>query len=156
MEQRNLENIDPNKPPKPKVLPYDLDAFKADYLTFKERKTKAEELAVAYMTVYTPEERMVPGFEAPMNSSERVKEGVDCDEVFPRIVLGNGATLRKTDYLKSIRITHILNAAESRGVNVGSDYFGPAFGYMGLKVEDTPQTQICRYVSKVRMILALT
>ena len=60
------------------------------------------------------------------------------------ILRRNGATLRKIDYLKSIGITHILNAAESRGVNVGSEYFGPDFEYMGLKVEDTPQTQICK------------
>ena len=28
--------------------------------------------------------------------------GVDCDEVFPGIVLGNGATVKKKDYLKKI------------------------------------------------------
>ena len=75
---------------KKKVFAYDLDAFGSDYLSLKERKSRAEELAVRYMTVYTPEERMVPGFveQGPMNSSERLKEGVDCDEVFPRIILG--------------------------------------------------------------------
>ena len=26
--------------------------------------------------------------------------GVDCDEVFPGIILGNGATVKKRDYLK--------------------------------------------------------
>ena len=41
-------------------------------------------------------------------------------------------------------MSHILNAAEFRGVNVGEDYFGSGFQYMGLRVEDTPQTQICR------------
>ena len=28
--------------------------------------------------------------------------GVDCDEVFPGIILGNGATVKKKDYLKKI------------------------------------------------------
>ena len=63
-------------------------------------------------------------------------------------MLGNGATVRKKEYLQSIGVTHILNAAEFRGVNVGEDYFGSGFQYMGLRVEDTPQTQICRSESK--------
>ena len=74
-----------------------------------------------------------------------VRHGIDCDEVFPGIVLGNGATVRKKEYLKSIGVSHVLNAAEFRGVNVGEDYFGPGFSYKGLRVEDTPQTQICRW-----------
>ena len=28
--------------------------------------------------------------------------GVDCDEVYPGIVLGNGATVKKKEYLKKI------------------------------------------------------
>ena len=68
--------------------------------------------------------------------------------MFPGIVLGNGATVRKKEYLQSIGVTHILNAAEFRGVNVGEDYFGSGFQYMGLRVEDTPQTQICRSESE--------
>ena len=72
------------------------------------------------------------------------RHGIDCDEVFPGIVLGNGATVKKKDYLKSIGVSHVLNAAEFRGVNVGEDYFGSTFQYKGLRVEDTPQTQICR------------
>ena len=39
-------------------------------------------------------------------------------------------------YLKEIGITYILNAAESRGVNVGKEYFGDDYQYMGLKIED--------------------
>ena len=60
-------------------------------------------------------------------------------------MLGNGATVKKKDYLKSIGVSHVLNAAEFRGVNVGEDFFGSSgFEYKGLRVEDTPQTQICR------------
>lgn len=72
-----------------------------------------------------------------------LRHGIDCDEVFPGIYLGNGATVKKKDYLSRIGISHVLNAAEFRGVNVGSDYFS-SFKYKGLRVEDTPQTQICR------------
>ena len=62
-------------------------------------------------------------------------------------MLGNGATLRKKEYLRRIGVTHILNAAEFRGVNLGKDYFDGEFHYMGVRIEDTPQTQICRYIS---------
>ena len=72
--------------------------------------------------------------------------------MFPGIVLGNGATVRKKEYLQSIGVTHILNAAEFRGVNVGEDYFGSGFQYMGLRVEDTPQTQICRSEKKIKSV----
>ena len=64
--------------------------------------------------------------------------------MFPGIFLGNGATVKKKEYLKSIGVSHVLNAAEFRGVNVAEDYFGSTFEYKGLRVEDTPQTQICR------------
>ena len=51
--------------------------------------------------------------------------------------------MKKKDYLQRIGISHVLNAAEFRGVNVGEDFFS-SFKYKGLRVEDTPQTQICR------------
>ena len=63
------------------------------------------------------------------------------------IIHGNGATLKRKEYLRKIGITHILNAAEYRGVNIGQDYFnklGDKFQYLGIRIEDTPQTQICR------------
>ena len=78
------------------------------------------------------------------NNHFHFRHGIDCDEVFPGIYLGNGATVKKKEYLKSIGVSHVLNAAEFRGVNVGEDFFGSNFEYKGLRVEDTPQTQICR------------
>ena len=111
-----------------------------------------------YLEVITPEEREVPGFEGKLAKWDRhrweaetqseadyvsVRHGIDCDEVFPGIFLGNGATVKKRDYLQKIGISHVLNAAEFRGVNVGEDFFS-SFKYKGLRVEDTPQTQICR------------
>ena len=82
-----------------------------------------------------------------MKETKCMLKGIDCDEVFPGIVLGNGATVKKKDYLRQIGISHVLNAAESRGVNVNKEYFqkdSPGMEYMGLRVEDTPQTQICK------------
>lgn len=42
----------------------------------------------------------------------------------------------------------MLNAAEFRGVNVGTEYIGGDFHYMGVRIEDTPQTQIGRFDSE--------
>lgn len=125
----------------------DLDNCKASVLSLKDRKRVADKL-LAYLNLGPPEYRITPGYSEPLTSNERLKEGVDCDEVFPGVVLGNGGTVKKKAFLKKIGITHILNAAEFRGVNVGRDYFnkpGDNFQYMGIRIEDTPQTQICRY-----------
>ncbi len=32
-----------------------------------------------------------------------------------------------------------------RGVNVGEEFYSNDFSYKGIRVEDTPQTQICRW-----------
>jgi hypothetical protein len=38
--------------------------------------------------------------------------GVDCDEVYPRIFVGDQATARNIAFLKKYGITHVLNTAE--------------------------------------------
>ena len=146
LHQNFGEGKAPLAPPTEKVvLKYDFenDCAGRPSLTLQERKRKAEILN-GYLLVSTPDVRPVPGFSAVLSQHERVREGVDCDEVFSRIVLGNGATLRKKEYLRRIGVTHILNAAEFRGVNLGKDYFDGEFHYLGVRIEDTPQTQICR------------
>ena len=145
LHQNFGEGKAPLAPTEKVVLKYDFenDCAGRPSLTLQERKRKAEILN-GYLLVSTPDVRPVPGFSAVLSQHERVREGVDCDEVFPRIVLGNGATLRKKEYLRRIGVTHILNAAEFRGVNLGKDYFDGEFHYLGVRIEDTPQTQICR------------
>ncbi|TRY67351.1 hypothetical protein TCAL_12462 [Tigriopus californicus] len=126
---------------------YTLDCDHIPIQTLKQRQDQADQLLV-YLRVQPPDSREVPGYEYYLNQAERAREGVDCDEIFPGIILGNGATLKRVDYLKKIGITHILNAAEFRGVNINNDFFqksGDQFDYMGIRIEDTPQTQICRH-----------
>lgn len=126
---------------------YDLNCPHTPKLSMKQRKHNSEALG-EYLFVQPPDFRETPGYPKDMTHAERTKEGVDCDEVFPGLVLGNGATLKNKEYLKRIGISHVLNAAEFRGVNVDAAYFqkdGDEFEYKGIRVEDTPQTQICRY-----------
>ena len=125
---------------------YDLTSPDIPTLTLKQRKAEADRL-LEYLLIIPEEARPMPGFEKSMTGAERVREGIDCDQVFENIILGNGTTLKRKDYLQRIGVTHVLNAAEFRGVNVGKEYFcqkGDDFRYMGLRIEDTPQTQICR------------
>ena len=125
-------------------LDIDLENITCNSMSFKERKERSERVMSGYLMIDTPGIRSVPGYPSPLSHGERLRHGVDCDEVFPNIILGNGATLRKKEYLRRIGIGYILNAAESRGVNVGKEYFGDEFEYMGIRIEDTPQTQINR------------
>ena len=120
------------------------ESFPGQILTLRERNSRCDHLS-QYLIISPPDIRSVPGFEHPLSNFQRIQESVDCDEVFPGIVLGNGATLKRKEYLRKIGITHILNAAENKGVNIDKHFFDGAFHYMGLKIEDTPQTQICRY-----------
>ena len=122
----------------------DLESITCNSMSFKDRKERSERVMSGYLMIDTPGIRSVPGYPSPLSHGERLRHGIDCDEVFPNIILGNGATLRKKEYLRRIGIGYILNAAESRGVNVGKEYFGDEFEYMGIRIEDTPQTQINR------------
>ncbi|XP_040580522.1 uncharacterized protein [Lepeophtheirus salmonis] len=117
-------------------------------MTLKERKMYAQELQT-YLYTHPPEDLTPPGCEDSLVINRKII-GVDCDEVYPRIILGNGATLKNIEYLKRIGITHVLNAAEFRGVNLNNTYFeNSEITYKGLRVEDTPQTQICKHFSDV-------
>ena len=113
-------------------------------MTFKERNARCNFLS-QYLEISPPDIRPVSGFETSLSYFQRVQNGVDCDEVYENLILGNAATVKKKDYLRKIGVTHVLNAAEHRGVNVDRSYFGDEFQYKGLRIEDTPQTQICRF-----------
>jgi len=157
-KSKRKTKVNNNSPPPNKKrevtegLRYDVAFISPPIRTSKQRKEAAQEVA-KYLSVYTPEEREMPGFEGKLAKWDRHRHGVDCDEVYPGIILGNGATVKKKEYLTSIGISHILNAAEFRGVNVGEDFYSSTFKYFGLRVEDTPQTQICRHFMEVAQFL---
>ncbi len=127
---------------------FDLECSDVVPLSLKQRREAVQQLS-AYLETAPAEARPLPGFDdGVMSAADRVREGVDCDEVVAGVLVGSGATVKRKDYLRRIGVTHVLNAAEFRGVNVAEEYFakpGDRFKYLGLKIEDTPQTQICRY-----------
>merc|ERR1712223_1091905 len=81
------------------------------------------------------------GEHAKVSSYSDAFPGVDADEVFPGIIIGNGTSATSPSFLQDRKITHVLNAAE------GSKALGIKF--LGLKLPDTPQSNIGRYFPMV-------
>ncbi|CRK87187.1 CLUMA_CG000992, isoform C [Clunio marinus] len=75
---------------------------------------------------------------------------VDCDEVYPRIYIGDAASAKNKQYLRLMGITHVLNTAEGSRfgqVDTGHGYYRdmPSLRYMGFPLIDQPSTDISRY-----------
>jgi protein-tyrosine phosphatase len=72
------------------------------------------------------------------------------DEVYPGIFVGDRHAAQKTDFLKRVGITHILNAAEGtrvRTVNTGKDYYTSSnIEYLGLELLDNETEVISQYL----------
>ncbi len=66
----------------------------------------------------TREHRAMPGFRDASTWEERRDLNIDCDKVYPGVLLANGDTIRNVDYLRRVGVTHVLNTAE-RHVQVG-------------------------------------
>ncbi|XP_054711195.1 dual specificity protein phosphatase 3-like [Uloborus diversus] len=75
--------------------------------------------------------------------------GVDCDEVYPGIFVGDEGSARKKEFLRAVGITHVLNTAEGTSfgqVNTGLDYYSDSgIKYLGLDLIDAPRTRIIDY-----------
>jgi len=77
------------------------------------------------------------------------KRVVDMTEILPNLFIGDGGAAKNTFYLKKIRMTHVLNAAEGSGpgyVDTDPDFYR-VFGikYKGLKLQDAVHTNIAMY-----------
>ena len=81
------------------------------------------------------------------------KRVVDMTEVLPNLFIGDEGAAKNAFYLKKIRVTHVLNAAQGSGhgfVETDENFY-KSFGikYKGLKLADTVQTNISMYFTKV-------
>uniref|UniRef100_A0A336LBD3 Dual specificity protein phosphatase n=1 Tax=Culicoides sonorensis TaxID=179676 RepID=A0A336LBD3_CULSO len=90
--------------------------------------------------------RPLPGFRRSDNS----QFDVDCDEVYPRLYIGDANSAKNKQYLKMMGITHVLNTAEGTRlgqVDTGHAYYRdmPTVRYMGFPLVDQPSTDISRY-----------
>ncbi|KAF4524090.1 hypothetical protein B566_EDAN007673 [Ephemera danica] len=93
----------------------------------------------------------LPGYQKTVRGhyEDRRAAGLDCDEVYPNIFIGDAGTARNKQYLQRIGITHVLNCAEGGKVgqvNTGATYYeGCPIKYLGLKLADLPVANIKKY-----------
>jgi len=91
------------------------------------------------------ETRFMPGVGKAKTYSERLRMGVDCDEVYPGIIIGTGETAKNLKYLLDIGVTHLLNTAEN-DVNVNPKrYTKEGISYKGFRCPDLPQADIAQF-----------
>ena len=107
-----------------------------------------DELIDSIIHTRTAENRVMPGMVSTTDWNERRAIRIDCDRVYPGVILGNGDTIKNVDYLRGIGVTHVLNTAE-RHVPVNPDKY-PLNGisYYGFHVDDHPSANISRYFAR--------
>ncbi len=71
-----------------------------------------DELIDSILHTRTREHRAMPGFRQASSWEERRDLNIDCDKVYPGVLLANGDTIKNVDYLKRVGVTHVLNTAE--------------------------------------------
>ena len=86
--------------------------------------------------------------------------GVDCDEVYPDLFIGDEASARNIKFLNKMGITHVLNTAEGvwtdcSFVNLTNDYYnGSGISYQGLQLWDHTCVRILPYLGCANEFIA--
>lgn len=92
-----------------------------------------------------PSVRMMPGVPRKMDHSARMKKRIDCDEVFPGIILGSSDTVKNLEYLLDLGVTHVLNTAEQDVKIDPSKFTKQGISYKGFVCKDLPNSDITQY-----------
>ncbi|XP_045382631.1 dual specificity protein phosphatase 3 isoform X3 [Lemur catta] len=75
-----------------------------------------------------------------------------CNEVTPRIYVGNASVAQDIPKLQKLGITHVLNAAEGRSfmhVNTNANFYKDAgITYLGIKANDTQEFNLSAYFER--------
>ncbi|XP_003465733.3 dual specificity protein phosphatase 3 [Cavia porcellus] len=75
-----------------------------------------------------------------------------CNEVAPRIYVGNASVAQDIAALKKLGITHVLNAAEGRSfmhVNTNANFYQDSgITYLGIKANDTQEFNLSAYFER--------
>ena len=92
-----------------------------------------------------PQRRMMPGVPVYKDYSQRLRCGMDCDEVFPGIIIGDGPTAKNMAYLNKLGVTHVLNAAESDVTLNPRKLSKAGIAYLGFRLPDLPHADIAQH-----------
>ncbi|XP_069681450.1 dual specificity protein phosphatase 3 [Periplaneta americana] len=121
------------------------DKFSTSFLNNGDETTVKDLIHALYTTrtIHRP----LPGFESHSDDLlARISAGVDCDEVYPQIYIGDARSAEDKAYLKKIGITHVLNTAEGNRfgmVNTNKVYYRDTnIKYLGIQLIDLPMTNI--------------
>nr|XP_012299534.1 dual specificity protein phosphatase 3 [Aotus nancymaae] len=75
-----------------------------------------------------------------------------CNEVTPRIYVGNASVAQDIPKLQKLGITHVLNAAEGRSfmhVNTNANFYKDSgITYLGIKANDTQEFNLSAYFER--------
>ncbi|CAN8000401.1 dual specificity protein phosphatase 3 [Ixodes scapularis] len=84
--------------------------------------------------------------------TDRYSYGIDCDEVYPSIFVGDEGAAKNKDYLRGLGVTHVINTAEGQKfgqVDTGQAFYAShGIHYLGLKLIDIPQEDISAHFDK--------
>jgi len=92
-----------------------------------------------------PAARFMPGVPRKLDFEGRVKKRIDCDEVFPGIIIGNCDTTKNLDYLLDLGVTHVLNTAEGDIRIDTRKYPKQGITYKGFVCKDLPNSDISQF-----------
>jgi len=117
------------------------------YLKHPEFKKKLWEVDDAVFNTPVDRNRAIPKDNVFVH--KRYDHGIDCDEVFPNILVGNEAAAKNKLYLKNIGVTHVLNCAQGERqfmqVPTNENYYRDVnIKFKGLQLVDTWNEDISR------------
>ncbi|XP_015586239.1 dual specificity protein phosphatase 3 isoform X2 [Cephus cinctus] len=122
-----------------------------DFLKFLEDgETNHEELYAVLLNTKT-DFKPIPGIDLDRDETEyyQLQQTLDCNLVYPGIFVGDEGAARSKWYLKTIGITHVLNAAEGKHfgyVHTNEKYYEDTnIKYLGLPLADVPSVDISKY-----------
>ncbi|XP_038609696.1 dual specificity protein phosphatase 3 [Tachyglossus aculeatus] len=81
-----------------------------------------------------------------------------CNEVAPRLFVGDASAARDIPGLRRLGITHVLNAAEGKSfmhVDTGAQFYaGTDIAYLGLRASDSPDFNLAAYFGRAADFIA--
>ncbi|XP_054277743.1 dual specificity protein phosphatase 3 isoform X2 [Macrosteles quadrilineatus] len=117
----------------------------------KEEEVGLKELTqVLYntRTIYNP----LPGYDKNVYH-ERYQIGLDCDEVYPNIYIGDAGSAKNKQYLMKLGITHVVNTAEGKlfgMVDTDQEFYkNTTIKYLGFSIMDLPVSNISQHFFEV-------
>ncbi|KAG8338271.1 dual specificity protein phosphatase 3 [Homalodisca vitripennis] len=120
-------------------------------MTRREEELAARELAHVLnntRTIYNP----LPGYDKNV-FHERYQIGLDCDEVYPNIYIGDASSAKNKQYLMKLGISHVVNTAEGKllgQVDTDQDFYrNTTIQYLGFSIMDLPVSNIGQYFAEV-------